>query len=365
MKILNIPFISKPKAKSFTKWIAKYLIDENWNVLEEWCELLEWTEIRWKELNKKSWEYYWLDFNKKKILFRKKIMFDDTKSEKLSEEKLKDINEYFYKNLWTILDHDTYLTWSNPTGSEYNFKRTPYLIYSWIYNQFMFINFFKKLRVSTRLTKKLRFWKYEEINLWKYFELFPLIYEKFYDFNKELFTALNSDEVNDETFKIDNWKENKEYIDLILSPEYEIQKNISEEQRNEKRVQTLRRIFKNRMRWIKPSDHLLWEYPEDMCESAHIFPVSEIKKLNIEKWYMIADENNGINIPTQFHKLYDNNKIYFDEKNGKIHFTNEIYRDHLKKLFSQNEYQILENLLNNKRKNYIEMYNKKFIAHYT
>gem|GEM_PF-2900613 len=29
-----------------------------------------------------------------------------------------------------------------------------------------------------------------------------------------------------------------------------------------------------------------------MCEAAHIFPVSEIKKLDLKDWYMIADENN-------------------------------------------------------------------------
>jgi hypothetical protein len=29
-----------------------------------------------------------------------------------------------------------------------------------------------------------------------------------------------------------------------------------------------------------------------MCEAAHIFPVYEIKKLDLEEWRMIADENN-------------------------------------------------------------------------
>lgn len=359
MKILNIPFISKPKAKSFTKWIAKYLIDENWRVLEEWCELLEWTEIRWKELNKKSWEYYWLDFDKKKILFRKKLMFDDTKNEKLSKEKLNFINNYFYENLWTILDHDSYLTWSNPTWSDYDFKRTPYLIYSWIYNQFMFINFFKRLRISKRLTKKLRFWKYEEISLWKYFELFPLIYEKFYDFNKELFTALNSDEINDETFKIDNWKENKEYIDLILSPEYKIEIK-DEKEKNNERITKLRRIFKNKLRNTPPSDHLFRKFPEDMCEAAHIFPVSEIKKLDLKYWYMIADENNWLNLPKQVHDLYDNYKIYFDE-NWKVIFTNNKYEDLLKQMFWNNSYGILKDLLNEKRKDYIKKYNNEVL----
>lgn len=356
MKILNIPFISKPKAISKTLAIAKYIINKNGEIIDEWCELLEWTELRWKS-------NYGKKFDNNIIEFRKNIMFDDSKDEILSKEKLDIINTYFYKNLTTILNHDKLTTGSNPTGSDHDFRKTPYLIYGWKYNQFLFINFFKTLRLKNK-DKNIRNQVFENVNLDQYFELFPTIKQDFLDFNKILFTALESNDI-EQTKEIDTRDDINGIIDLILSPEYEIQKNISEEQRNEKRVQTLRRIFKNRMRWIKPSDHLLWEYPEDMCESAHIFPVSEIKKLNIEKWYMIADENNGINIPTQFHKLYDNNKIYFDENNGKIHFTNEIYKDHLKKLFSQNEYQILENLLNNKRKNYIEMYNKKFIAHYT
>ena len=42
MKILKIPFISKPKAETKSKWFAKYLFDEeNWSILEQWCELIE------------------------------------------------------------------------------------------------------------------------------------------------------------------------------------------------------------------------------------------------------------------------------------------------------------------------------------
>lgn len=360
MKILEIPFISKPKAKTFTKWIAKYLVDENGNILEEWCELLPGSQFRWKELNKKSWKYYWDGFNTDKISFRKTIMFDDTKDETLSEQKLKKVNDYFYKNLCTVLDHDTYLTWSNPTGSDYNFRRTPYLIYGWVYNQFMFINFFKTHRKTWRLTKKFRFWTYETIYIEEYFKLFPEINNQFINFNKWLFTALESDEINEETYKIDNSSESKDYIDLILSPEFKMELK-DEKQKNDLRIWKLRRIFKNRLRWIKPTDHLFWKYPEDMCEAAHIFPVSAIKKLDIKYWYMIADENNGINIPTQFHKLYDNNKIYFDEKDWKVCFTNEEYKKHLKDLFSQNEYKIITHLLNSKRQNYIKMYNEKYL----
>ena len=85
----------------------------------------------------------------------------------------------------------------------------------------------------------------------------------------DLINKIISDIISHEKFE-NNIKRN--------SPEYEIQKKLSENELNEKRVQTLRRIFKNRLKNIRPSDHLFWKLPEDMCEAAHIFPVSEIKK---------------------------------------------------------------------------------------
>jgi len=354
MKILNIPFISKPKSISKTIWIAKYLIDDNWQVLDEWCELLEWTEFRWKES-------YWNHFDKKVINFRKGIMLNDAKNEKLTSDKLKQVNNYFFKNLKTILNHDSFTTWSNPTWSDYDFRRTPYLIYGWNYNQFMFINFFKKLRKKWKIKADLRYFTYEEIDLENYLETFKDIKNDFLDFNKVLLMALESTDIN-ETKEIDNREDIKWIVDMVLSPEYEIQKNISEPERNEKRVQTLRRIFKNRLRSIPPSDHLFWELPEDMCEAAHIFPVSEIKKLDIQYWYMIADENNGLNLPTQIHKLYDSNKIYFDQ-NWWLNFTNEEYKKHLSIMFNFNwNYKIINSILNEKRKSYINRYNKEVLS---
>lgn len=351
MKILTIPFISKPKAKTLTKWVAKYIINNSWEVIDEWCELLEWTQIRWKNS-------YWNKFNKKIIQFRKDIMFDDSKTEILSKEKLNFINNYFYKNLNTILNHDIYITWSNPTGSNYNFKRTPYIIYWWKYNQYMFINFFKKLR--KKWIKHIRNDNLEKITLEEYLNIFPKIKQDFDNFNKILFIALQSDETNEETKSIDTSEISKEIIDLIISPNYKIELK-NKEERNKLRVATLRRIFKNRLRNIKPSDHLFWELPEDMCEAAHIFPVSEIKKMDLNNWYMIADENNWINIPTQFHKLYDKNIIYFNEYNWKVNFTNEQYRKSLTEFFGNKNFKIINNLLNKKRKEYIKMYNNYFV----
>lgn len=77
---------------------------------------------------------------------------------------------------------------------------------------------------------------------------------------------------------------------------------------------------------------------------------------------MIADENNWFNLPTQFHKLYDSNKIFFDE-NWIIHFTNEEYKKHLEIMFSYNkEYKVLDILLNSRRKDYIRKYNHKILS---
>jgi len=351
MKILNIPFISKPKAKSFTKAIAKYVINDYWFIIDEWCQLLEWTEFRWKST-------YWNKFDKKVIDFRKEIMEDYKNNEFLTKDKLEKVNLYFYKNLKTILNHDKFTTWSNPSWSDFNIKRTPYIIYTWKYNQYMFINFFKNYRVKQE--KYIRKNNLEEIDLEQYLNLFPEIKVKFNDFNKILFTALESNEENEETLKIDTSNEIWDFIDLIISENYKIDLK-DEKEKNELRISKLRRIFKNRLKLVKPTDHLFWKLPEDMCEAAHIFPVSEIKKLDLKDWYMIADENNWINLPTQFHKLYDNNKIYFNE-NWEVLFTNIEYKEHLWIIFCWFEkYQIIENILNEKRKNYIHKYNKKIL----
>ncbi|MGE4443948.1 MAG: MAG4270 family putative restriction endonuclease [Candidatus Altimarinota bacterium] len=351
MKILQIPFISKPKAQILTKGIAKYVINKNGEIIDEWCEILEGSQIQGKQK-------YGSKFDIKIINFRKSLMIDDSKTQTLSKMQLETLNQYFYKNLKTVLNHDKFITGSNPSGSDFDLKRTPYIIYGGKYNQYLFLNFFKKFRKKEKnYTRRNDF---ETLSLEEYFKSFPQMHKNFLDFNKILFTALESEELNNETYSIDNSSIGKEIINFILSPNYKIEIQ-DEKQKNDLRIGKLRRIFKNRLRGIKPTDHLFGKYPEDMCEAAHIFPVSEIKKLDLKYWYMIADENNGVNIPTQFHKLYDSNKIYFDEKSGEVCFRNEEYKKYLKDFFSQNEYKIIENILNNERLGYIKMYNKNFV----
>ena len=161
MKILKIPFISKPKAETKSKWFAKYLFDEeNWSILEQWCELIEGSEFRWKD-------WYWGKFDQNCIDFRKQIMENDFVTEKLSKEKLKIINNYFFENLTTFLNFDKYATWSNPSWSEADKVRSPYIIFWWKYNQLLFINFFKKNQKWRWKINLRKSWVFEEINLEK------------------------------------------------------------------------------------------------------------------------------------------------------------------------------------------------------
>ncbi len=348
MYILNIPFTSRPKAKILTKWIAKYIINNEWFIVDEYVELLEWSQFQWKEK-------YWLKFDKNVIDFRKNFMDNFMKTEDLSHKKLDIINKYFLNNLTTILNHDKFTTWSNPSWSDYDIRKTSYIIYWWEYNQFLFINFFKNLRIKNK--ENFRSKKLQNIELNKYLELFPKIKDDFIKFNEVLFKALNSDNET-ETEKIDNSEDIKRIIDFILSTNYKLELK-NEDEKNNQRILKLRRIFKNRLNLVKPSDHLFWKLPADMCEWAHIFPVSEIKKLPIEKWEMIADENNWLSLPIQIHKLYDSYKIHFNE-NWEIIFTNIEYKKHLLEIFKENylNSKIPNHLLNKERKNYINMYNK-------
>ena len=201
--------------------------------------------------------------------------------------------------------------------------------------------------MKNKFKKVLSFWRNK---------LFPEIWNKFFEFNKILFTALNSEEENLETEEIDLREEKNDLINLILDENYMIWEN--EEKRREKRISILRRIFKSRLKSLKYSDHIYWKLPQDMCEAAHIFPVYEIKKLDLEEWRMIADENNWLNLPIQIHRLYDSKKIIFNE-NWEVIFLNKKYKEYLSEIFNFKKLNLQKSILNKERKKYIEMYNEK------
>ncbi|WP_338401916.1 HNH endonuclease signature motif containing protein [Erwinia amylovora] len=67
-----------------------------------------------------------------------------------------------------------------------------------------------------------------------------------------------------------------------------------------------------------------------IIQGAHIWPVSEIKKINLsddEKLKHALSENNGIWLCENHHKLYDRNIIVINE-NGGILVKNSILKSH-------------------------------------
>jgi len=355
MYLLKIPYKSKPWSKLLVYWIANYIIDDNWIVLQERAELKNWTQFRWK------WWKYWKKFNKEVIRIREQIWWNYDKDIFLWKEQIEKFNIYFKNNLTTFLNHDKYITWSNPTWSDYDLRKTPYLIDWWKYNQLMFVNFFKKLRL--RNYKKIDIWlrnsNLKIIYLDEYFILFPNIKGSFLEKNKPLQLALTS-ENEDINLNMDVSKESEELIKLILDESYLKEKMISEQERDNKRINVLRRIFKNRMRKLEETDHIFWRLNESMCEAAHIYPVNKIRKRPIEDWYMIADNNNWLNLPIQIHKMYDKYFIYFDS-NGNIRYLNPSYKEQLKILFNINNNLNIKSKNFSKKLKYIKMYNKFFL----
>ena len=104
MYSLNIPYKSKPGSKLPIFGVAKYIINSEWKVLQEYCELKEGSKFKWKNINK-FWKYYGLDFQKSKqkiIDFRKQMMSDDTSDYLLSTNDLKIINKEFFEHLSTF-----------------------------------------------------------------------------------------------------------------------------------------------------------------------------------------------------------------------------------------------------------------------
>lgn len=356
--LLKIPYRSKPLAKLPIFWVANYLINEKGKVIQEWAELKEWTKFKWKEK-------YWEKFDKKVVKIREKIIWNTINDFLLWTNELNKINKYFKENLRTFLNHDKYTTWSNPTWSDYDFRKTPYLINWWKYNQLMFVNFFKELREenSTKIILELReLENYQNISLEKYFEIFPHFKEEFNIKNKSLQLILTSENEN-ETVDIDiNLKKdlkNDDYIKLILDKDYLINENKSEIEINKKRELILRRIFKNRMRKFEETDQIFWKLPESMCEWAHIYPVSKIKEKSINEWYMIADNNNWLNLPIQIHKMYDKHFIYFDN-NWEIKYNNPEFEKQLWLIFCFKNGLKIKAKSFNKKLRYINMYNKLY-----
>ncbi len=353
MYLLLIPFVSKPKAKNFTNAIAKYIIDNEWCVIQERVELLEWTQIRGKTK-------YWTCFDKHIIQLRKKILEDDTKTRKLFKRELNIINQYFLENLSTVLNHDKLITWSNPTWSDCDIRRSPYMIYGWKYNQLMFINFFKRKRKNKKLKVnfELRKTKIKKINLDKYFDLFPKNKAEFDSFNETLFLILNKDNI-DYKLNIDD-KDYNSIISRILDETYCVD-IFDESEKDEKRVIALRNIFKNRMRKYK-TDHIFWVLSIVMCEAAHIYPVSEIKKEEKTKWYKIADPNNWLYLPVWLHKMYDKHLIYFDENTWEINYVNDdLFRDINKVYRLDRWWSITQSIFNEDMKRYIKDYNRTIL----
>lgn len=351
MYLLNIPYKSKPSSKLPIFWIAKYIVNSDWKVIQEWAELMEWTKFKWKEK-------YWEKFNKEVINFRDNTVWNNINDFLLWTNDLNKINKYFKENLTTFLNHDKYTTWSNPSWSDYDLRKTPYLIDWWKYNQLMFANFFKELRIvnSKKINLELRNNFFEEISLEKYLELFPDIKEIFLEKNKPLQLALNSYDEN-ETLEIDTSNDTDDYIKLILDKWYLKDEILEEECINDKRILVLRRIFKNRMRKFEETDSIFWKLSESMCEAAHIFPVYKIKEKNISEWYMIADNNNWLNLPIQIHKMYDKNFIYFNNK-WEIIYNNEEYEEQLWNIFCLKKWLKIKSKSFNKKIKYIDMYNK-------
>lgn len=359
MYLLNILYKSKPWARLSIFWTAKYIINKNWKIIQEWAELIEWSKFKWKEK-------YWKKFNKEVINFRRKIVGNNTNNFLLWTNELKEINKYFKENLTTFLNHDKYTTWSNPSWSDYDFRKTPYLINWWKYNQLMFTNFFKKLREknSTKIISELRETSFKEISLEKYFEFFPNLEKEFNKKNKSLQLVLISEEQS-ETLDIDiNLKsdlKNDDYIKLILDDSYLQNKNKTKIEIDKKRESVLRRIFKNRMRKFEEVDQIFWKLSESMCEGAHIFPVSKIKEKPINEWYMIADNDNWLNLPIQIHKMYDKHFIYFSN-NWDIKYNNIEFEKELWEIFCIKKWLRIKAKNFNKKIKYIKLYNKKILS---
>ncbi len=367
--LMKIPFVSKKylnlklfeednRNKYSYKGIAYYLVNKKTNKIN--YELAHFDEFEYKpydetmliskEKLKKGIEepsdcYIKLE---KQGLDRKQILFKRPKEEGIStadEEQINFVNNFIFRNINTILDSEKIITSSNPTGSESDFTKTPIYIdfiskeeYKENYKYKIFINALKRAKKkdgnlynylrsrfcrSVDIVRELESNAFEEITL----EEFAMKNDSVYN----LLSIMNDTEkINPETNQYIKFKENfKEifstFIDKATHSYIDAQADMCVVEYNKNYISweqfevKMRGLFRksltleaknNNLKDSVGSENILL----DDTSACHIINVKDIKKAKKpENYKLIADKDNGLLLGEEIHRIFDKNRITFDE----------------------------------------------------
>lgn len=346
LSLLKIPFISKKKyyqllnIKKNIKYgfegIAYYLIDENYNIIWQRAKLTNNFEYRPTD-NKMLITDYYKKLLKKGVNREAILPFSDINCDVVisTKEQLNLVNNYSFNYTNTVLSLEGFISGSNSSGADKKPNAAPILINPKHNNEYIkFINAFKRIKVKNnktlfieKLIKNGELKNFDQLeNMFNEISL-----EKLLNNNQKLKTwmnIINSININENVDKEHIFE--KEYISNI--EEKDINDNLKESFHlfemnlidQEKLIIKLRSNFRKKL--IKYGlEKNISEFLGGLndifdSEAAHIYDVkdikNEIKKSNnsISLYKEISDINNGLLLEPSIHKLFDKNKITFNEE---------------------------------------------------
>lgn len=342
---LTVPFISKSyyssktncfKAKGTCNFII-YLKDRA--IVKQYIQFEEST-YRATDFKMVNTVGFWKK-KKEMRIFRERFLnadklFNETRFLSLSNNELKKINEFLkLESRSTVLEQLSYLSGSNPSGSETSFNATPLRCIDKNFLSFNFYNPLKKYR-----SKKHQFESNLDLENIETIGLVDVVNSNVYlDNFKDEFCKYNFMYIN--LIEKENPKDRLNKV-MSLLEENRIKKNRVESSFNDK-VEEIYNLFKNgfyngnsnyknQLRSIYNSwtSYLISinkiknisqnEYiSHETIETAHIIGFSYlVNRSNLKDWKLAVNGNNAIFIDANTHTLFDKNLITFNPYNRRI-----------------------------------------------
>lgn len=355
---IKIPFGSKSYIKKINRKMvmkanAYYVFDlEKQKVIDEYIEIIRSNfRLTDKDMIKPTAYYKQKDVKNFRDIFLDKYSKTDPcaittrRYQELTNNQINEINNYLKQNYTTVRKMFSYLSGSNITGAETNNYASPIRCIDNEYFDCNFANVFKNyysdeedrtknypdnipvyslsMLINSKIIKDFEntFYKYNDEFLYQNNEL-----GEYYNYEHE---DKFVDICNEIKFKL---KENQElFIEAIINKTIDdYDAYISDKEKLRKKLHTFH--GSNVKLYIKkgaiPLHSTTEKYNLKTVQNAHIFPVSKaVNNINYENLVEAINPYNCLRIDSNTHILFDNNKIFFNEKGDVILKNNEVLKN--------------------------------------
>ncbi len=249
----------------------------------------------------------------------------------INEELKNKMNEFAIQQHGTSLCMEGLITGSNTSGADARIKSTPfYYSTNDKYFSMRFINPLKKMRISKNNYKAAKKYpinkqdleRYQTINLDQYLKIFNKAKRYFYEYNPEMYGVLfpKISAEQDVTYKIyfADWTKNKAMEEL---KEYKNKTKLLLEKYRSAKIskQTLVNSYRGILRTLLLLEKQIINKPilknrevkgNTNFDAAHILDVKDLK-VHDELLWKIADINNGILLPKDYHWSFDKEQEFY------------------------------------------------------